>query len=61
MLANRRYGFLVRPDDALRASNPPAVCARRSTTASGCAILETIAFGRALSPDEPTFTDGAGI
>jgi hypothetical protein len=62
MIANRRYGFLVRPDDALRASRP----ARRLRDSVGddewLALLETIAFARPLLPDDdPTFTDGAGI
>ena len=61
MLANRRYGFTVRPDDALRASRP----ARRLRDAVGdrewLALLETIAFARTLPPDDPTFNDGAGI
>jgi hypothetical protein len=62
MLANRRYGFLVRPDDALRASRP----ARRLRDSVGddewLALLETIAFSRPLVPeDDPTFSDGAGI
>jgi hypothetical protein len=61
MLANRRFGWTMRADDALRAAKP----ARRLQAAVGdeawCAILETIAFGRALPPDEPTFIDGAGI
>ncbi len=61
MLANRRYGFLMRPDDALRASRP----ARRLRDAVGdeewLALLETIAFARPLPAEDLTFTDGAGI
>lgn len=61
MLANRRFGFLVHVDDALRASKP----ARRLREAVGddawLQILETVAFAGALPSDEPTFTDGAGI
>lgn len=61
MLANRRFGFTLRPDDALRASKP----ARRLRDALGddawLAILEAIAFARTLPGDDPTFTDGAGI
>ncbi|GAC1575011.1 MAG: hypothetical protein NVS3B7_07270 [Candidatus Elarobacter sp.] len=61
MMANRRFGFTLRPDDALRASRP----ARRLRDAVGdrewVALLESIAFARTLIPDEPTFTDGAGI
>ena len=61
MLANRRFGFTVRPEDALRASRP----ARRLRDAVGdeewTSLLETLAFGRALPHDEQTFDDGAGI
>jgi HD superfamily phosphodiesterase len=61
MLANRRFGFRVHVDDALRASKP----ARRLRDAVGddawLQILETVAFAGALPLDEPTFTDGAGI
>jgi len=61
MIANRRFGFRIRPEDALRASRP----ARRLRDAVAgdewTALLETIAFGRPLPDDEPTFTDGAGI
>jgi len=62
MLANRRFGFTLRPQDALRSSRP----ARRLRAAVGdeewLALVETIAFAR-LGRDEPdqTFTDGAGI
>ncbi len=61
MLANRRYGFLVRPDDALRASKPARRLRDAVDDAHWCAILEAIAFARALPTDDPTFTDGAGI
>ena len=61
MLANRRFGFTMRPDDALRASRP----ARRLRDAVGddewLALLETVAFARPIPLDEQTFTDGAGI
>jgi hypothetical protein len=61
MLANRRFGFTMHPDDALRSSRP----ARRLRDAVGDAewvsLLETIAFARGLQADEPTFADGAGI
>jgi hypothetical protein len=62
MLANRRFGFTVRAQDALRASRP----SRRLRAAVGdeewLALVETIAFAR-VARDEPdlTFTDGAGI
>jgi len=61
MLANRRYGFLVRPDDALRASKPARRLRDAVDDAHWCAILEAIAFARALPTDDLTFTDGAGI
>ena len=61
MLANRRYGFLVRPDDALRASKPARRLRDAVDDARWCAILEAIAFARTLPPAELTFTDGAGI
>ena len=61
MLANRRFGFTMRPEDALRSAKP----ARRLRDAvdddAWLAILETIAFGRALAAADLTFTDGAGI
>ena len=61
MLANRRFGFTLRPEDALRSAKP----ARRLRDAldddAWLAILETIAFGRALDAHELTFIDGAGI
>ena len=62
MLANRRFGFTVHRDDALRTSRP----SRRLRDAVGdeewLALVETIAFARIVrdAPDH-TFTDGAGI
>lgn len=61
MLANRRFGWTMRADDALRAAKP----ARRLRDAvdddAWLAIIETIAFGRALPREDESFTDGAGI
>ena len=61
MVRNRRYGFTVRPDDALRASKP----ARRLRESVGddawIALLEHAAFARTLPCDDETFSDGAGI
>lgn len=61
MLANRRFGFTLHADDALRSSRP----ARRLRDAvpddEWLALLETIAFGRPLPPEALPFTDGAGI
>jgi DNA repair protein MmcB-like len=61
MLANRRFGFTVRPEDALRASRPARRLREAVDGDAWRAILETIAFGRTLPAEEPTFTDGAGI
>lgn len=62
MLANRRFGFTVHRDDALRSSRP----SRRLRDAVGddewIALLETFAFTR-VERERPAFTfaDGAGI
>ncbi len=62
MLANRRFGFTLRAQDALRSARP----SRRLRAAVGdeewLALVETIAFAH-VARDEPdqTFTDGAGI
>jgi hypothetical protein len=62
MLANRRFGFTLRPQDALRSARP----SRRLRQAVGddewLALVETIAFAR-IARDLPdtTFSDGAGI
>lgn len=61
MLANRRFGFTVRPDDALRSSRPARRLQESVGDAAWLALLETIAFGRTLPLDEPTFEHGAGI
>jgi hypothetical protein len=61
MLANRRFGFTVRPDDALRSSRPARRLRESVGDAAWLALLETIAFGRTLPLDEPTFEHGAGI
>jgi hypothetical protein len=62
MLANRRFGFTVSRDDALRASTP----SRRLCDAVGddawIALLEGLAFGRrGRTSADLTFADGAGI
>jgi hypothetical protein len=61
MIANRRFGFRIRPEDALRSSRP----ARRLRDAVGdgewLALLETMAFAQPLCCEELTFSDGAGI
>ena len=62
MLANRRFGFTLTREDALRASRP----SRRLRDAVGdeewLALVETIAFAR-TARDAPSlaFSDGAGI
>jgi hypothetical protein len=62
MLANRRYGYTMRREDALRSSRP----SRRLRDAVGdeewLALVETIAFARAARDvPELYFSDGAGI
>jgi hypothetical protein len=61
MLANRRFGFTMHADDALRSSRPSRRLRDAVSDAEWVSLLETIAFSRGLQPDEPTFTDGAGI
>lgn len=61
MIRNRRYGFTVRPDDALRASKPARRLREAVDDDAWIAILEHLAFGRTLLPCEQTFIDGAGI
>ena len=61
MIANRRYGFLIRPEDALRASRPARRLRDAVADEEWLALLETIAFGQPLPAGETTFTDGAGI
>lgn len=62
MLANRRFGFTLRPEDALRASRPARRLRAEVADAEWIAILETMAFGRGerIVP-EVTYSDGAGI
>jgi hypothetical protein len=62
MLANRRFGFTINREDALRTSRP----SRRLRDAVGdeewLALVETIAFARtARDVPEIFFSDGAGI
>jgi hypothetical protein len=61
MLENRRFGWTMRADDALRAAKPARRLREAVDDEAWLAIVETIAFGRALPAEEPTFTDGAGI
>jgi hypothetical protein len=61
MLANRRFGFTIHRDDALRSSKP----SRRLREAVGdnewMALLESIAFANMVGTGHDTFSDGAGI
>lgn len=61
MLANRRYGFTMRADDALRSSRPARRLRDAVDDPEWLALLETIAFARPLLAEDHTFTDGAGI
>jgi hypothetical protein len=61
MLENRRFGWTMRADDALRAAKPARRLREAVDDEAWLAIVETIAFGRALPAEETTFTDGAGI
>ncbi|MBV9439026.1 MAG: MmcB family DNA repair protein [Candidatus Eremiobacteraeota bacterium] len=61
MLANRRFGFTLQPQDALRASRPARRLRERVDDEPWMALLEGIAFGRPMTMPEPEFRDGAGI
>jgi len=61
MLANRRFGFTVAREDALRSAKPARRLRDAVADAEWTAILEALAFGAPLPAGEPTFTDGAGI
>ena len=62
MLANRRFGFTVQREDALRSSRPSRRLRDMVGDEEWLALVETIAFARnARSFPETTFTDGAGI
>lgn len=61
MLANRRYGFTVAREDALRSAKPARRLRDAVADAEWMAIVEALAFGAPLPAAEPTFTDGAGI
>ena len=61
MMANRRYGFTMRPDDALRSSKPSRRLRDRVADDAWVAILEAMAFGRRLPQAETLFGDGGGI
>ena len=61
MLANRRYGFTIHRDDALRSSKPSRRLREAVADDEWMALLETIAFANIARTDNDTFTDGAGI
>jgi len=61
MLANRRFGFRIRPEDALRASRPARRLRDAVADGEWLALLESMAFAHPLCCEELTFTDGAGI
>ncbi len=61
MLANRRYGFVLRPEDALRSAKPARRLRDAVEDPQWIAILEALAFGLPLPSADPVFTDGAGI
>jgi len=61
MLANRRYGFTIHRDDALRSSKPSRRLREEVADDEWMALLETIAFANIARTDNDTFTDGAGI
>jgi hypothetical protein len=62
MLANRRFGFTIARDDALRASRPARRLRAAVADAEWIAVLESIAFSAVERlPIDVSFTDGAGI
>jgi hypothetical protein len=62
MLANRRFGFTIRPQDVLRSARPARRLRAAVADPHWIALLESIAFTRGEGPDvDVTFTDGAGI
>ena len=62
MIANRRFGFTIGRDDALRASRPSRRLRAAVADPEWIALLESIAFARVERPDgETCFADGAGI
>jgi hypothetical protein len=61
MLANRRYGWTIRPQDALRSSRPSRRLRDAVDDGRWLALMETIAFRRPMLAMDETFSDGAGI
>jgi len=61
MLANRRFGFTIHRDDALRSSRPSRRLRDAVADGEWLALLETIAFAGMARIESDTFNDGAGI
>lgn len=62
MIANRRFGFTIRPEDALHTSRPSRRLRDAVDDSAWIRILERLAFASPLlAEEEPAFTDGAGI
>jgi hypothetical protein len=61
MIANRRFGFTISREDALRSARPSRRLRAAVGDAEWIALLESIAFARVEAGAEITFTDGAGI
>jgi hypothetical protein len=62
MIANRRFGFTIAREDALRSARPSRRLRGSVADAQWIALLESIAFTGVERPCvDVTFTDGAGI
>ena len=62
MIANRRYGFTIARDDALRSARPARRLRAQVADPQWIALLESIAFTRVeCAETDNFFTDGAGI
>ena len=61
MLANRRFGFRMQPQDALRTSRPARRLRAHVPDREWIAILERMAFIASVTAEPPLFADGAGI
>lgn len=61
MLANRRFGFRMQPQDALRTARPARRLPSHVADDAWIAILERMAFTAAVAAEPPLFADGSGI
>lgn len=61
MLANRRFGFTVHRDDALKSSRPSRRLREMVADQEWISVLEALAFTRIERAEATTFSDGAGI